>query len=46
MREASNYYTKYWMEDGIMHSIFLHDIHLDLDLCIELINFRHNISQW
>ena len=45
MREASNNYTKYWMEDGIMHSIFLHAIHLDLDLCIELINFRHTFSK-
>ena len=45
MREASNNYTKYWMEDGIMHSMFLQDIHLELELCIALINFRHAYSQ-
>jgi hypothetical protein len=45
MREASNNYIKYWMEDGIMHSIFLHDIQLDLDLCIALINFRQEFSE-
>jgi hypothetical protein len=45
MKEVSNNFTKYWMEDGIMHTIFLHDIHLDLDLCIALINFRHTFSE-
>ena len=45
MRESSNDYTKYWMEDGIMHSMFLQDIHLELELCIALINFRHVYSQ-
>ena len=45
MREASNNYTKYWMEDGIMHSMFLQDIHLELELCIALINFRQEFSE-
>ena len=45
MREASNDYTKYWMEDGIMHSMFLQDIHLELELCIALINFRQEFSE-
>jgi hypothetical protein len=45
MKEVSNNFTKYWMEDGIMHSTFLEDIHLDLDLCIALINFRHEFSK-
>jgi hypothetical protein len=45
MREASNNYTKFWMEDGIMHSNFVHHTHLDLDLCIALINFRQEFSE-
>jgi len=45
MKEASNNFTKFWMEDGIMHSTFLHDTHLELDLCIALINFRHTFSE-
>ena len=45
MREASNNYIKYWMEDGIMHSMFLQDIHLELELCIALINFRQEFSE-
>ena len=44
MQETSNHFTKFWMEDGIMHSIFLHDVQLDLDYCIALINLRHTFS--
>ncbi len=45
MKEASNNFTKFWMEDGIMHSTFLQDTHLDLNLCIALINFRQEFSE-
>lgn len=45
MRETSNHFTKFWMEDGIMHSNFLYDVHLELDLCIALINFRQEFSE-
>ena len=45
MREASNQFTKYWMEDGIMHSVFLIDFDLTLEKCISLIQFRHEFSQ-
>jgi hypothetical protein len=45
MKEASNNYIKYWMEAGIMHSMFLQDIHLELELCIALINFRQEFSE-
>ena len=45
MRKTSNHFTKFWMEDGIMHSNFLYDVHLELDLCIALINFRQEFSE-
>ena len=45
MREGSNQFTKYWMEDGIMHSVFLQDFDLTLEMCISLIQFRHEFSQ-
>lgn len=45
MKEVSNSFTKYWMEDGIMCSIFLIDFELNLKNCIELINFRHDFSK-
>lgn len=45
MREVSNQFTKYWMEDGIMHSVFLQDFDLTLEMCISMIHFRHDFSQ-
>jgi hypothetical protein len=45
MREASNQLTKYWMEDGIMNSVFLQNFDLTLEMCISMIQFRHEFSQ-
>jgi hypothetical protein len=45
MKEASNHFVKFWMEDGIMYSHFLKDIHIDLENIQEFIKFRHEFSQ-
>jgi hypothetical protein len=45
MREASNDFVKFWMEDGIMYSRFLKEVQLDLECIQEFIQFRHEFSQ-
>lgn len=45
MKEASNNFVKFYIEDGIMHSFFLKELELDLVTIIEFINFRHAFSE-
>lgn len=45
MREDSNHFVKFWMEDGIMCSHFLKEVLLDLEYIKEFINLRHEFSQ-
>jgi hypothetical protein len=45
MKEATNKYMKFWFEDDILYSIFIQDIDLNLENCIECIHLRHEISE-
>ena len=45
MREVSNEYIRYWVEDGILHSEFKQDITLHASLCSKIIELRHEISE-
>lgn len=44
MSELENEFIRFWVEDGILHSKFKHEVYVDLDIIKKLIELRHIIS--
>jgi hypothetical protein len=44
MKTVENAYIRFWIEDGIMHSVFLQPTVVDLNVAKEIIRLRHEIS--